>query len=137
VNSGDVIVSSIEGSLNSIALITEKYNNSLCSTGFFVLKSSKINSESLLVFLKSPFGQMQLKKGCSGTILTEISKDELKKIIIPNLPLTIQSLISSKIQTSFSNREKSSQLLEAAKKAVEIAIEENEESGLKYIKEII
>ena len=135
VKTNDIIVSSVEGSLNSISLITENYNNSLCSTGFFVLKTQKLNSESLLIFLKNIIGQMQLKRGCKGTILTSIDKNELKQIIIPLLPQSIQILISSKIQQSFENREKSKRLLDVAKRAVEIAIEEDEESGLKYIKE--
>ena len=39
VEQGDVIVSSIEGSLSSCALITKEYDQSLCSTGFYVLRS--------------------------------------------------------------------------------------------------
>ena len=135
VKANDLIVSSIEGSLNSIALISKKLDGALCSTGFFVVNSNKINSEALLVFLKSNLGQMQLKRGCKGTILTAISKDELKNIIVPLLPQSIQSQISAKIQQSFESREKSKQLLEVAKRAVEIVIEENEEAGLKYIEE--
>lgn len=78
VNSGDVIVSSIEGALSSIALVTDDLDNALCSTGFFVIDSDKINSETLLVLLKSSVGQLQLKKGCSGTILTAIGNEEFK-----------------------------------------------------------
>jgi hypothetical protein len=37
VETGDVIVSSIEGSLSSIALTGEEYNKALCSTGFYVI----------------------------------------------------------------------------------------------------
>ena len=135
VKADDLIVSSIEGSLNSIALISKKLDGALCSTGFFIVNSNKINSEALLAFLKSNLGQMQLKRGCKGTILTAISKDELKNLIVPLLPQSIQSQISAKIQQSFESREKSKQLLEVAKRAVEIAIEENEEAGLKYIEE--
>ena len=40
VATGDVIVSSIEGSLESIALIDEEYNQSLCSTGFHAINST-------------------------------------------------------------------------------------------------
>ena len=75
VNAGHLIVSSIEGSLSCIALITDNLNNALCSTGFYVVNSDTLNSETLLVLLKSPVGQLQLKKGCSGTILTAISND--------------------------------------------------------------
>ena len=83
VATGDVIVSSIEGSLDSIALIDEEYDQALCSTGFYVVNSQAFNSETLLVLLKSIVGQLQLKKGCSGTILTAINKDEFGKVILP------------------------------------------------------
>ena len=59
---GDVIVSSIEGSLDSIALIRGEYDQALCSTGFHVVNSQTFNSETLLVLLKSIVGQLQLKK---------------------------------------------------------------------------
>ncbi len=47
------IVSSIEGSLQSCAMITPEYDGALCSTGFYILASALINSETLLVLFKS------------------------------------------------------------------------------------
>ena len=47
VAAGDVIVSSIEGSLSSIALIEKEYNQAICSTGFHVVNSRSLNSETL------------------------------------------------------------------------------------------
>ena len=67
VEQGDVIVSSIEGSLSSCALITKEYDQSLCSTGFYVLRSSVLNPETLLTLFKSFPLQQLMKKGCSGT----------------------------------------------------------------------
>ena len=61
--------------------------------------------------------------------------ENIKNLIIPTIPQSVQNTISSKIQQSFNNREKSKQLLEVAKRAVEIAIEDSEEVGLKYIKD--
>ena len=58
VATGDVIVSSIEGSLSSIALIEKEYNLALCSTGFHVVNSKRFNSETLIVLLKSIVGQL-------------------------------------------------------------------------------
>ena len=52
VATGDAIVSSIEGSLDSIALIDEEYDQALCSTGFYVVNSQAFNSETLLVAIK-------------------------------------------------------------------------------------
>lgn len=120
---GDVIISSIQGSLSSCALITKDYENCLCSNGFFVLNSKKLNPETLLVLSKALIIQKLLERGCRGTILTAIGKDELQKIKIPLLPLQIQSKISSKIQESFKLRKESKELLERAKKMVENEIE--------------
>ena len=123
---GDVIVSSIEGSLESIALITEEYDNALCSTGFHVVQSDMLNSKVLLVLLKSIVGQLQLKKGCSGTILTAVNKAEFSKIAVPEIKADKQSEIEQKVIESFKGRKRAKDLLEHAKRAVEIAIEQDE-----------
>ncbi len=133
VNAGDVIVSTIEGSLSSIALIKDDLNNALCSTGFFVINSENINSETLLVLLKSPVGQLQLKKGCSGTILTAIGDDEFKRIVLPDLPSGIQSDIKKKITEMYEAKALSKRLLDIAKRGVEMAIEKSEKDAQDWI----
>ncbi|MWV61329.1 restriction endonuclease subunit S [Helicobacter saguini] len=123
VKEGDLIVSSIEGSLSSCALITKEYDNCIVSTGFYVLKTKEINSETLLVLFKSQFFQNYLKKFPSGTILTAISKDELQNILIPKIDSKIQANIESKIKESFKLRTKSKELLNLAKQKVESALQ--------------
>ena len=136
VNTGDVIVSSVEGSLESIALITEEYDNALCSTGFHAINSDVINSETLLVFLKSSVGQLQLKKGCSGTILTAINSEEFGRIVIPCIKADKQSEIQQKVIKSFSLRKHAKDLLEYAKRSVEIAIEQDEQTAINWLESI-
>ncbi len=133
VTTGDVIVSSIEGSLSSIAFIDSEHNQSLCSTGFHVIKSESFNSETLLVLLKSIIGQLQLKKGCRGTILTAIGKDEFGKIVLPRIEEKKQTQIQQKIIESFALRKQSKHLLECAKRAVEIAIEKDENEAIRWL----
>lgn len=123
VKSGDVIVSSIEGSLDSCALVTPEYDNAFCSTGFYIIRSKIITSETLLVLMKLKPIQQLLKKGCSGTILTAINYDNFCNIIIPVPDGKIQTEISSKIQRCFALKAESKCLLEEAKKMVENEIE--------------
>lgn len=130
----DVIVSSIEGSLSSIALVGKEYNDTLCSTGFYVIKSDFFNSESLLVLMKSIAGQMLLKKGCNGTILTAINKDEFLSIPLPKLRQEKQQEIQQRVTESFNLRKQSKHLLECAKKAVEMAIEQDEKTAIDWLK---
>ncbi len=133
VKKGDVIISSIEGSLENCALVTEKYHDSICSTGFYVINSEKINSETLLILFKSKLMQNILKQSCSGTILTGINKNEFLNIPIPIIQKEIQDKIASLIQKSFELKAKNEQLLEVVKRAVEIAIEENEDVAITFI----
>lgn len=133
VNTGDVIVSSVEGSLESIALITEEHDNALCSTGFHAINSDVLNSETLLVLLKSRIGQLQLKKGCSGTILTAINREEFGRIVIPFIKADKQTEIQQKVLESFNLRKRAKDLLECAKRAVEIAIEKDEQAAIDWL----
>ncbi|HED6061941.1 TPA: restriction endonuclease subunit S [Campylobacter jejuni] len=119
VSKGDVIISSIEGSLSSCALITQEFDKHLVSTGFFVLNSKLLNGETLLVMFKSQIFQEYLKKFPSGTILCAINKEELSKILIPKIDSTTQEKIAKYIQESFNLRKKSKQLLDNAKIKVE------------------
>lgn len=123
VSKNDVIVSSIEGSLASCAIISEQYHQALCSTGFYVVSSKKINSETLLMLFKSEPIQQLLKQGCSGTILTAINKDEFLNIPLPLVDANIQTQIADLIRQSDRLRQESQALLEEAKRKVEQAIE--------------
>ena len=123
INANDIIVSSIEGSLESCALVTKDYDNALCSTGFYVINSRIINSETLLVLFKSEVMQNILKQNCSGTILTAINKTEFLQIPIPLIYIEIQQQIAELIEESFYLRGESERLLEEAKEMVEREIE--------------
>ena len=133
VATGDVIVSSIEGSLSSIALIDAEYDQALCSTGFHVINSPAVNSETLLVLLKSMAGQLQLKQGCSGTILTAINKDAFNRILLPIVAEATQTQIQQMVAESSALRQTSKHLLDCAKRAVEIAIEQDEPTAIEWL----
>lgn len=134
VKTGQVIISSVEGSLQSCALITDEYDNALCSTGFYVLTSESINPETLLVLFKSKPIQALMKQRCSGTILTAITKEELLSMPLPKIDDTVQKKVATKVQESFALRRQSEQLLEYAKQTVEMAIEQGEEKAIEWLK---
>ena len=64
-----------------------------------------------------------MRKGCSGTILTAIGRQELERIPIPLIRQEIQEEIAQHVQSSISLRKESQQLLEHAKLTVEGAIQ--------------
>ncbi|STZ63229.1 EcoKI restriction-modification system protein HsdS [Moraxella lacunata] len=125
VRTNQVMISSIEGSLQSCAIVPVHYDNALCSTGFYVLSSDKINAETLLVLFKSSLMQQILKKNCSGTILTAINKEELLNIPLPIIDEKIQTQIAEFVRQSNELREQATQLLAQAKYSVEAEIEQS------------
>lgn len=135
VKAGQVIVSSIEGSLQSCALITSEYDGALCSNGFYVLSSDFINSETLLVLFKSEPIQALMKQRCSGTILTGIAKDEFLSMPFPKIDHGIQEQIAAMVQQTFSLRQQADQFLDYVKQAVELAIEQREDVAMAWLKE--
>ncbi|GAI45197.1 unnamed protein product, partial [marine sediment metagenome] len=134
IKKGNILMSSVEGSIDKIALVDFEKENLVASTGFFVFREKELNKETILVLLKL-LSKIYLKREAQGTILTAIPYDSLNRLILPKIDRSIQSQISQLIQQSFQAREHSKKLLEIAKRAVEIYIEKNEKEGLNHIKE--
>jgi restriction endonuclease S subunit len=121
----DVIISSVEGSLEKVALVDKDQEGYLASNGFFQFRSKNILPEVLLVLAKSIVFQMQLEKQCAGTILTAVPKEAIQNILIPILPKPTQQKIADLVQKSHEARKKAKQLLEEARRKVEKLIEKN------------
>jgi len=115
----DVIISSVEGSLEKVALVDKDQEGYLASNGFFQFRSKNILPEVLLVLAKSITFQMQLEKQCAGTILTAVPKEAIQNILIPILPKPTQQKIADLVRQSHEARKRAKQLLEEAKRQVE------------------
>jgi type I restriction enzyme S subunit len=68
-----------------------------------------------------------------GTQNPVIKDEDILNILIPIINNRIQTKIEEKIKESFSLKQNSKELLEVAKKAVEIAIENGENEAMEYI----
>lgn len=121
----DVIVSSIEGSLEKVALVDKYQNEYLASTGFFQWKSKEILPQVLLILSRSFVIQDQLRKRCAGAILTAVPKESIRDILIPVLPKEKQEKIADLVKKSHKTRKEAIELLEMAKKKVEEMIEKS------------
>ena len=119
----DIILSSVEGSLEKVALVGKGQEGYLASNGFFQFRSKEILPEALLVLAKSFVLQMQFEKETAGTILTAVPKEAVKNIIVPKINKSTQQKIAELVQKSHEARAKAKQLLEQAKSKVENLIE--------------
>lgn len=121
---GDIIASSVVGSVDKVAIIEENMAGALASTGFFQFRPKPgVSSEYLLALLKSDILIPQFQQQATGGILSAVPDSALKYIIIPSFPETIRNEASRLIAQSHKAKHESEKLLEQAKTRVEELIE--------------
>lgn len=89
----------------------------------------------LTLVLNSIIVKMQAERDAGGSIIQHWKPSEIEQVIIPRLNLNIQQQITDKVQKSFELRAESKRLLDLAKTAVEIAIEQGEQKALELLKQ--
>lgn len=133
----DTILLSKDGSVG-IAYKVETPMSVITSGALLHLKirnKSTILPDYLTLVLNSPIVQLQAEQDSNGAIIQHWKPSEIENVIIPILEMDLQKEIVAKVQESFTLRKQSKQLLEYAKQAVEIAIEQGEGVALKWLKD--
>lgn len=135
----DDICFALIGSVGTLALVTENFDNSFISNniGLIRLKSNIILADVLhLILINKQIGKLYFEQKEMRTAQPKISDKDIQDFLIPILPQETQTLISSKIQESFRLKSESEALLSLAKEVVEIAIEISEEKALQKIQDM-
>ncbi|RYE70707.1 MAG: restriction endonuclease subunit S, partial [Oxalobacteraceae bacterium] len=99
-----------------------------------VLRAARIDPVFLSAFLNSPLGQWQIErhiKGSSGQI--ELYPQDIARIVVWDAPAEVQCLVRDTVLSAFAAQHRAKALLDAAKRAVEIAIEDSEVAAMAYL----
>jgi len=94
-------------------------------------KRKEYAPEYIALVLNSLVGQYQAERDTGGSLIQHWRIEDIKEVLIPKLDKNIQTQIEELINKSFQLRKESKNLLEKAKKLVEIAIEKGEEQAMK------
>lgn len=131
---GDVLVSR-SGSLAVTAVVEAEWENSLISSHLIRLRvaDKRIDPYFLAFFLSVLPGKKQIIKWSNGGVQPEINQPSLNSILIPILDFSMQQQIRQSLLESRLLRQMSKSLLDVAKRAVEIAIEQDEAAALAFI----
>ncbi|GGI55156.1 restriction endonuclease subunit S [Oxalicibacterium solurbis] len=100
-------------------------------------KPNVIDPIYLSVFINSVAGQMQVEQrlhGSSGQI--ELYPSDIAEFVIWVAPEEIQKKVRQAIENGFTSKQRAIHLLDTAKHAVEIAVEQNERAALDYLRGI-
>ena len=130
----DTILLSKDGSVGMAYKVSEDMN-AITSGAILHLsvKTDEVLPDYLTLILNSKVVQMQAERDAGGSILQHWKPSEIEQVEIPIIDKQTQEKIALLVSESFMLKKQSEQLLETAKRAVEIAIEEGEEVAMRYI----
>jgi len=125
VKAGDVLASAVVGSIDKSAVVGRNQNDFIASTGFFHLRPKPgVPSEFLLMLMRSPVVQMQLKQQATGGILSSVPDSRVKYVLVPRVDVAVQKEVAKLVKAAHKKHGESLALLEEAKARVEQLIEE-------------
>lgn len=130
----DTILFSKDGSIG-IAYKAESDLDCITSGALLHLsvKKTTILPDYLALVLNSKIVQLQAERDSGGSIINHWRLPEIEMVLIPMLDYDIQNQISQKVQESFKLRKDSKNLINVAIRAVELAIEKNEEYASQWL----
>ncbi len=136
VRSGDVITSTVRPIRRLSALVAPEQDGHVCSSGFVVLRPEAIPAEVLLTYLRLPQVCELLDLHTSASLYPAISEVDLLAMPMPRIDAATQAQIVAAVRAAQASRRRAAELLDAAKRAVEIAIEESETAALAWLEEV-
>jgi type I restriction enzyme S subunit len=136
VQRGDLLISKVRPNRGAVAIIDFDNTDLIVSGAFTVLREkagSSFSKETLKVLLRMQMYREWLLKFNIGTQYPVIRDDDILNLPIPCIDVKTQTKIAALVQQSYAHKSENERLLEAAKRAVEIAIEQDEAAGLAYL----
>lgn len=138
---GDLVVSRLRSYLREIAVVLPGDSvPSVASTEFIVLrqkKGSPLSVEALLIYLRSRLPQIVFKWSQDGSNHPRFDERELLSLPLPRVLISGQATYLAAVREMVAQRQRATQLLDAAKRAVELAIEAGETAALADLKGVM
>ncbi|MCA3740270.1 hypothetical protein [Phenylobacterium sp.] len=133
VRTNDVVTSTVRPIRRLSAQIDANQNGYVCSSGFVVAQPMAVAPEVLLTYLRLPVICELLDLYASASMYPAITEDDIFDLPMPRLEPAIEARIVASVQAGKQARARATQLLKQAKRAVELAIEEDERAALAFL----
>ena len=137
IRGGDLVVSRLRSYLREIALVQPGDGLPMvASTEYIVLRPKQTGGvpvEALMIFLRSALPQLVFKWSQDGSAHPRFDEKELLRLPLPDVLIQHSDDYVDAVRAVIAKRKRATQLLNAAKRAVEIAIEQNEKAAMAYL----
>lgn len=133
VRAGDIITSTVRPIRRLSAQITPEQEGFVCSSGFVVMTPRDIAPEVLLTYLRLPVICELLDLFASASMYPAITDADIFNLPLPHIPDAVADQVTQNVIAAKAAKARAANLLEAAKRAVEIAIEDGEPAAMAYL----
>jgi type I restriction enzyme S subunit len=133
VHTGDVITSTVRPARRLTAIITPAQDGFVCSSGFAVLRPTRMPAEVLMVYLRLAPVTRLMDLYTTASMYPAISVENILALPCPLHSDEASAKVAEMVRASFNTKQESLALLEKAKRAVEIAIERGEAAASEYL----
>lgn len=99
VKTGDVLVSLTRPNLNAVALVGEKHNDQIASTGFDVIRPIAVDSRYVFALVRSKKFIDEISGAVQGALYPAAKSSDVQKFEFPLPPLAEQKVIADKLDT--------------------------------------
>lgn len=86
VRSGDVLISTVRPERRTIAVVPPELDGAICSTGFAVLRCTRIEPLVLAALLTSDFANAQMMRNNMGIAYPALEEDCILEVVLPVTP---------------------------------------------------
>lgn len=135
VRAGDVITSTVRPIRRLSAQIAAEQDGFVCSSGFVVLNPRDIAPEVLLTYLRLPVICELLDLYASASMYPAITDADILDLPLPHIPDTVSAQVTQSVLAAKAARADAASMWSAAKRALEMAIEDGESAALAYLDE--
>lgn len=132
---GDILTARV-GAIGNFGAINDKFKDCIYSDNVLCIRlKEKLNPSVYTCLFNLKIYSFLLEKISGGSVQPLITQTSIKDLLIPIIPFKEQEQIAKLIEESLQLKAESERLMDVAKKAVEIAIEINEEVAMQFIKD--
>lgn len=135
VQSHDIITSTVRPIRRLSAQIAPEQDGYVCSSGFVVVLPQDIAPEVLLTYLRLPVICELLDLFASASMYPAITDADIFNLPLPKIPDEVAEDVTRNVQEAKAAKTSAANMLETAKRAVEIAIEDGEPAAMAFLDE--
>ena len=129
----DIITSTVRPIRRLSAQIAPEQDGFVCSSGFVVVEPQTIASEVLLTYLRLPVICELLDLFTSASMYPAITDNDIFNLPVPHIPDGVATEVTRSVRDAKVAKARAAAMLDAAKRAVEIAIEDSEAAAMAYL----